>query len=270
MEYLTKKGIIDSFRKCGIQPGSVLMLHTDSIFLAQTRPMPKEDRYALFFEVLDEVIGPEGTNIIPTFTYSATNDEPFIIEETPSTVGGFTEYFRKQPGVLRSKDPIFSVATRGAKAKEFAHAEVGDAFGAKSVFGLLDRYNAWIACLACSLDQITYTHYIEQNFGVDYRYFKYFQYVIHKNKKVDKGLIRYFVRDLSRQTNLKLDYLKKRLKITKVLKEASIGRFSLNCIKSFKFKAEANNLLQQNNNSLILEGNLQKTHSRARNKQIIK
>jgi aminoglycoside 3-N-acetyltransferase len=162
------------------------------------------------------------------------------------------------------------VATRGAKAKEFAQAEVGDAFGARSVFGLLDHYNAWIVCLACSLDQITYTHYIEQNFGVDYRYFKYFKYVILKKEEEEKGLIRYFVRDLNRQTNLKLDCLKKRLKITKGLKKASIGRFSIYCITSSKFKTEANNLLQQNNNSLILEGSLQKTHSKARNIQIIK
>ena len=69
-----------------------------------------------------------------------------------------------------------------------------------------------------------------------------------KKKKKEKGLIRYFVRDLNRQTNLKLDCLKKRLKITKGLKEASIGRFSIYCTTSSKFKTEANNLLQKNNN----------------------
>ena len=167
MTYLDKEDIVTAFRECGIRPGSVLMLHSDAIFLSQTRPMPKEDKYALFFKALDEVLGPEGTLVIPTFTYSATKGEPFVVEETPSTVGDLTEYFRKQPGVHRSRDPIFSVAIHGAKAKEFAHVEVGDAFGPKSVFGLLDHYNAGIACLACSLDRITFTHYVEQIFGVD-------------------------------------------------------------------------------------------------------
>ena len=100
------------------------MLHSDAIVLSQTKPMPAEDRNNLLFDALDEVLGPKGTIVIPTFTYSATKGKPFIVEETPSTVGDLTEFFRKQPGVLRSCDPIFSVAVRGSKAEEFADVDV--------------------------------------------------------------------------------------------------------------------------------------------------
>ena len=132
MDFITKEDIIKAFRKCGISSGSVLMLHLDAIFLSQTRPMSKKDRYALFFEALDEVLGTKGTLIIPTFTYSATKGEPFIVEETPSTVGDLTEYFRKMPKVKRTRDPIFSVAVIGQKTNQFCKANIENCFGKNS------------------------------------------------------------------------------------------------------------------------------------------
>ena len=254
MAYLTKELIIDAFRKCGIQPGSVLMLHPDAIFLAQTRPMSKENRYALFFEALDEFLGQDGTLVIPTFTYSATKNEPFIVEETQSTVGGLSEYFRKIPGVLRSRDPNFSVAVRGKKSEEFANTEVKDAFGPTSIFGLLDRYNAWIACLACSFDRITYTHYVEQIFGVDYRYIKKFPYTIIENGNTNSGIVKYYVRDLKRNSAIHLYPLQKILSQKSHLINETIGRFQILAVKCHYFKTEAINLLSNNKKALILEG----------------
>ena len=254
MSYLDKKDIVEAFKKCGIQQGSVLMLHSDAIFLAQTRHMPKEDRYALLFEALNEVLGPEGTLIIPTFTYSATKGELFTVEETPSTVGELTEYFRKLPDVQRSRDPIFSVAVRGKKVEKFANAEVGDTFGEDSIFGLLDRHDAWIACLACSFDRITYTHYVEQKAGVDYRYFKNFTYEIVKKNEKERNTVRYFVRDLKRESTIKLDLLKARLEKIDKLYQSEMGKFLLSCVQSKIFRDEAKRLLMKKNNALILEG----------------
>ena len=254
MDYLTNKGIVEAFRKCGIQSGSVLMLHSDAIFLAQTRPMPKKDRYALFFEALDEVIGSQGTLIIPTFTYSATKREPFIVEETPSTVGDLTEYFRKLPGVLRSRDPIFSVAVYGAKAEEFANVEVVDAFGPGSVFELLDRYNAWIACLACSIDRITYTHYVEQIFCVDYRYYKNFPFTIIHNGSSQTGTIKYFVRDLDQKSDINLCMFSDELNKQEKLQKQPIGRFSIITVRCPFFRETALSMLSANPVVLIAEG----------------
>ena len=128
-------------------------------------------------------------------------------EITPSTVGDLTEYFRKLPDVLRSKDPNFSVAALGAKAEEFANANVSDAFGPGSFFELLDHYNAWIACIACSMDRITFTHYVEQLLCVGYRYFKKFYYTVIHAGEISSGTQKYFARTLESRPDIDLSLI---------------------------------------------------------------
>ena len=253
MAYLTKKLIINAFKKCGIQPGSVLMLHSDAIFLAQTKPKKKEDKYALLFAALDKVLGNEGTLVIPTFTYSATKNEPFILEETPSTVGEISEYFRKMPGVLRTSDPNFSVAVKGLKAQDFILTAVDNAFGSKSVFGLIDHHNAWIVCMACSLDRITFTHYVEQSIGVTYRYNKFFNYEIIKDNTTKIGRTKYYVRNLDIKSEINLLLLKKKLIMENKLHIQSLKRFSMMAVKCSDFKESAKLIINDNPLGLINE-----------------
>ena len=253
MDYLTKEDIIEAFRKCGIMSGSVLMLHLDAIFLSQTRPMSKKDRYALFFEALDEIIGTKGTLVIPTFTYSATKGEPFIVEETPSTVGDLTEYFRKMPMVKRTRDPIFSVAVIGQKTNKFCKANIENCFGNNSIFGLIEQSNAWLCCLASKF-LVTYTHFVEQLVGVDYRHFKNFEYRIIENGEEQKGVLKYYVRDLNRKSQMDLIGLEKRLREKEQFQTGNIGRFSLYAARSKDFRREAEYLISKKGNALIKEG----------------
>jgi len=254
MKYISKHDIVSAFRNCGIQSGDTLMLHSDAIVLAQTRPMDQEDRYMLFFEAMDDVLGSDGTLVIPTFTYSATKGERFYVEQTPSTVGALTEYFRKLPGVRRSSDPIFSVAVRGSGALELASVEVGDTFGPNSLFDLLHNRNAYIACLGCSFDRVTFTHYVEQSVGVSYRYFKAFPYTISRNGSDQSGVIRYYVRYLDRQTGTDLSRLKIAAAEPGFLHKASVGRFALITIACQDFYREAEILLRNDESALITEG----------------
>ena len=253
MKYLTKEDIVESFRKCGIKSGSVLMLHLDGIFLSQMQPMSKKDRYTLFFEALNEVLGPEGTLVIPTFTYSATKGEPFSVEETPSTVGDLTEYFRKMPVVKRTRDPIFSVAVIGQKTNQFCEVRVGDSFGKNSIFDLLDQSNAWLGCVASKF-LVTYTHFVEQSVGVDYRHFKNFEYRIIENGVEQKGVLKYYVRDLKRKSEMELSLLEKRLKEKEQFQIGKIGRFSISLVSCKDFRREAEYLISVNGNALIKDG----------------
>jgi len=253
MEYLTKEDIVGAFRRCGIKSGSVLMLHSDAIFLSQTEPMSKTDRYCLFFDAMDDVLGTEGTLVIPTFTYSATIGEPFIVEETPSTVGDLTEYFRKMPAVKRSRDPIFSVAAIGQKSRQFCEVKIEDSFGKDSIFDLLDQSNAWLCSLATKF-LVTHTHFVEQAVGVDYRYFKNFNYKIIENGIEQKGALKYYVRDVSRKSQMCLVDLEKRLREKKQFQTGKIGRFNIFATRSKEFRSEAEYLISIKGNALINEG----------------
>jgi len=246
--------IVEAFKLCGVRRGDVLMLHADAIVLAQLPPMTPEARFDVLFEALDEALGPEGTLVMPTFTYSFTKGEPFDASATPSAVGLLTEAFRTRPGVRRSGDPIFSVAARGRLADLFAQAAPDDGFGPNSAFAILAAQNAWLGCLGCGLDRLTFTHYVEQTVGVDYRYFKTFTGVRVEGGVETPGSTRYFVRDLERRTTIDLSRLKAALMRTGALRPASVGRVGLSAVRCADFEAAARALLAQNPSGLIQEG----------------
>lgn len=251
--YIHQTDIADAFRHCGIGRGDVLMLHSDAMVLAQLPPMCAEERYNTFFSALDGVLGPEGTLVLPTFTYSFAKSQAFSVEETPSSVGALTEHFRRMPGVLRSRDPIFSMAARGRLAEVFASVPIEDCFGRRSAFGLLHDNDASIACLGCKFE-FTFIHYVEQMTGVNYRYFKTFNGILEDKTGRRTAEVRYYVRDLGRRTECSFIRLRARLEERGLLKVRQLGRASLAALKCRDAFREAQALLEQQPNALIAEG----------------
>jgi len=216
--------------------------------------MTADQRFDVLFAALEEVLGPDGTLVMPTFTYSFTKGEPFDAAATPSTVGLLTEAFRSRPGVRRSRDPIFSVAARGPLADRFAAAATNDCFGPHSAFAILAAQDAWLACLGCSLDRLTFTHYVEQTAGVDYRYFKTFSGLCLDGGVETPASVRYFVRDLDRNTTIDLSRLKADLAQSGALATSAVGRVGLSAVRCSAFEAAARALLARNPSGLIQEG----------------
>lgn len=248
--------IVKAFDECGVASGDTIFLHCDAFFLSQLSGETTLEKVDLFFNILDELLGKNGTLILPTFTYSFTKGEEFNLEKTPSSVGLLTEYFRKRKGVNRSKDPNFSIACSGRNTEQFISAPTHDTFGPDSIFGLLHSQDAHIICLGCSLDRITYTHYVEEMLNVDYRYFKEFsgQIVEHGRNKEIK--VDYFVRDTSFDTAVNLGLLKSVLEKRSLIKKSSIGRASLLSVRAKDFFEQAKILLIQNKYGLIGAGQL--------------
>lgn len=255
MSYLCSDDIIKAFHGCGVRNGDTVMLHSDSIFLAQLPLMPPHERCNIFFSACEEVLGSDGTLVLPTFTYSFTRGEVYSPLTTPSSVGVLSEHFRSLPNVGRSRDPLFSVAARGRYADSFSQADPSDCFGSKSAFGLLELYNAWIVCIGCNLDRITFTHYVEQKFNVDYRYFKSFSGIICDSEYEAPADVRYFVRDLNRDSAIDLSLLSNYLMGKNLLMSAPVGRFRMYAIRVCDFLEGAKSLLQKNPVCLIKEGN---------------
>jgi aminoglycoside 3-N-acetyltransferase len=246
--------IVQAFRWCGVGRGDTLMLHADAMALGQLPPMSPQARFDVLFDALDQLLGPDGTLVMPTFSYSFTKGEPFDPAATPSAVGLLSEAFRGRPGVRRSRDPIFSVAARGRLADRFVEAAADDCFGPDSAFARLAEEDAWLACLACGFDRLTFTHYVEQAVGVDYRYFKTFSGLVRDGPTETPATVRYFVRDLDRDTVIDLSRLKAALAEAGTLATAPVGRVGLSAVRSRAFEAAARALLAQNPSGLIHEG----------------
>lgn len=253
--YIDISDIKDSFEEVGLRKGDTVMLHCDAMVTAQFPPEPNAKRFDLLLDVLEEILGEDGTLVVPTFTYSFTQGDVFDIRHSPSSVGVISEYFRNRTGVVRSSDPIFSVAAKGRHANRFADSNSKDCFGAGSAFELLLALQGKILCLGCSLDRVTFVHYVEQRCGVDYRYYKEFSgEIIDLDGRRQFHTVRFYVRDLTRDTNVSLRKLRQRLIGADLLNTAELGRVGLAVVGCDDFFRVARVLLDEDPAALIKGG----------------
>ena len=157
----------------------------------------REDRWCAFiFEQIMDVLGPSGTMLVGTFSYSCSNPAvPFVLEETPSEIGPFTNWFRQQSQAIRSLHPIFSVAGIGPLASEILTNVGGAAFGPCSPFGRLSGSDVRFVSLGVPFHlSITYLHHLEQCYGCNHRYHKIFTTPVIKEGVIQKGPFLGYVR----------------------------------------------------------------------------
>ena len=136
--------------------------------------------------------------VVPSFTYSFTDNLNFSINKSKTEVGRFSEEVRLQcSSKLRTLDPIFSVIdveNYGWTGSQWN----AEAFGLQSIWESWDKYNGII--LNIDLPEIisTQIHYIEKISQVPYRFNKTFiGNVSDFDDNTFKLQYNYFVRDLS-------------------------------------------------------------------------
>jgi aminoglycoside 3-N-acetyltransferase len=117
-------------------------------------------------------LGPQGNIVLPTHSWNLMNRglRIFDVRETPSCVGAVTEWFRKQPGVVRSLHPTHSVAAMGPLSKMITkgHQDAVAPCGEGSPYARLLELDATILFLGAPLDTNTSYHCCEGLVGVPY------------------------------------------------------------------------------------------------------
>ena len=148
----------------GINPGPT------ALFEAPATDMTAEDAAALL-ATLQGVLGLEGTLAVPTCTEREGYPKPtFDPALSPSEAGAFSEFFRMQPGVIRSHSPTHSVAalgpgasaiTAGHRAAAGRPTPWGDgAFGHGSPWDVLAARAAWWVGLDVEWDTSYFISYL--------------------------------------------------------------------------------------------------------------
>jgi aminoglycoside 3-N-acetyltransferase len=139
-----------------------------------------DDACIAIYRALRDVIGPKGTILAPTFTFSFCRNQPFV-PETSATTGGpynsfaaFPEYLRKRPDAVRSEDPIFSVAGEGPLAQTLLTDLPHECLGHDCVFDRVRQANGKIVLLGIGLFEAVFRHYVESVLHVPWRYDKQF------------------------------------------------------------------------------------------------
>lgn len=163
---ISRDQLKQDFVDLGIQSGETLFVHS-----AMSKVGYIEGGAETLIEVLQEILGTEGTLAFPTFTFPeggvyrtiSNPDYVFDPEEQPSSVGHITEVFRKMDGVFRSCHPTHSISCWGKNAEKITeeHIETGGNWGPETPFGKLIEQDASILAIGVPISMFTFFHCIE-------------------------------------------------------------------------------------------------------------
>ena len=197
MSGYTYQDLVAAFKSVGLKRGDVVFSHSNIGFFG----FPEGERtngnaFEVILGAFLDVIGKEGTLVVPTFTYSFPHNKTYDPDYTPSDCGVFTEMLRQHPQSYRSDDPCVSVTAIGKLAKEVTINIPENSYGSDSFFDRFYKSDGVI----CNLNRdagSTFIHYVERKLNVPYRFDKTFSGVFCKNKKQEERKSTIWVRDLS-------------------------------------------------------------------------
>ena len=158
---VTKADLVDGFHELGLVERDTVMVHSSLRSLGHVEGGAKA-----VVDALLETIGPSGTLVVPTLSFSGDmfthfqtydNEHPFNASVTPSRMGRVSESVRQMPGALRSVHPSHSVAAYGPNAAYLTQDHYKDrhAFGKLSPYYRLCERKGKILMLGVELTHMT-------------------------------------------------------------------------------------------------------------------
>lgn len=179
---MNKSAVVDALRNVGLQAGDTVFVHSDLMVLGLMRQPDGSVGFAvpaeLMFQAIQWIIGPNGTIVIPAFSYSWSEGKTYDPSKDPASTGLFSNFVLSQSGTRRSAHPILSLAANGPQAEGIIIGHDDSAFGAGSPYAALHRLNAKL--LLVGVPFCSFKDYVEVACDVPYRYKKTF-----KGKKMD-------------------------------------------------------------------------------------
>ena len=136
-----KQDIVKALREMGIRRGDCLLVHSSLSSMGYV-----EGGADAVVDALLEVLGEEGTLMVPTFTHSGT--EYYDPLASPSKNGAITEAVRRRPEAVRSLHPTHAPTAIGRYAEAFMrdHLKRGP-LGIDCPVDRLARQGGWVLLL---------------------------------------------------------------------------------------------------------------------------
>ena len=176
-----KPDIVQALHAAGLQKGDTAYFSTSLGMMGVAEGVStQDDLNSLFLEAITEAIGNNGTIIIPTYSYTigkGNMDSPAIFDPktTPAETGPFPNFFLQQKSVIRSEDPMMSMAALGPKAQELFKELPQTSYGADSVYArLANMPNTKAVSLGLGPNWTPFIHHADWLSKVPFRYDKLF------------------------------------------------------------------------------------------------
>lgn len=185
--------------KLMIQKGDIIYLTSEVLGLA--RICKKNGEYFdpnRFIDSFLEIIGSEGTLLIPTFNWEFSNNGYYDYLKSPCTTGSLGKAALKRTDFKRTLHPMHSFAVWGKAKKELSERKQVDSYDNDSPFQYMLENNA--KCVIVGTDYrhaYTFVHFVEKKETVPYRFTKFFYgNYIDENRIVSEREYSSYVRDL--------------------------------------------------------------------------
>jgi len=154
-----KDDISGGLRSLGLEAGALVLVHSSLSSLGHV-----SGGAGAVVRALLEVVGPEGTLVLPAFVGPGEVWEGL---ETPTTMGAVPSAFLGLPDTRRSSHPTHSVAAQGPLAEELVRDHpLGPAMGPGSPFHRLLERDAWVLLLGVDCQTSAMMHLPEQDLGL--------------------------------------------------------------------------------------------------------
>lgn len=167
---VTQDEIVGGLRELGLGQGDLVTLHSSLKSLGHV----EGGGHAVIGALL-ETIGPEGTILMPAFSFPLkSQDEPiFDVRETPSCVGLISELFRREYATHRSVHLSHSYSAAGPLAQELTtHRLDITPCGEESPLGKFMGRDGKILLLGVGYNSCTAFHVVEERMKASYMRFE--------------------------------------------------------------------------------------------------
>ena len=216
-----KKTIRDALKSVGLKRDDTVLVHSDSTVIREISNLTWGESLDLLKECFLNIIGNNGTLVVPTFNWDFCKGQTYDHDETRSQVGMFSNNILFDDHSLRSLHPIYSFAAIGPSAISLFADISNSSFGENSVFHRLYQQNAKMV-LFNSYADFAFVHYVEQVKKVKYRYLKYFTGSLRRNGITEVDTFDFNVRKKSDTTKFNNKGLHKLLIDSKKMKKTMI------------------------------------------------
>ncbi|MBR3834093.1 MAG: AAC(3) family N-acetyltransferase [Lachnospiraceae bacterium] len=229
----TYNDIVDALKNLNINEGDSIFVHSNLGFFGKMENCSNADELCEnFLNAIVEVIGEEGTLVLPAFSYSFCNNEIFDVNNTCTKCGIFSEYLRKKEGSVRSQDPNFSIVAYGKEKIYYTENPTNESFGKGSFWERFLNRKGKIVCMNFDSGS-TFVHYVERQNNVPYRYNKAFNGIIKDRDKERKDYFVHYVYDKDVLEDApSFNYLDALCKKNGICKSVCIGRGIINAMES--------------------------------------
>ena len=169
---LGRNEIVSALHDAGVEKGMTVFSHSNIAFFGRVNGANSmDDLVKVMLDCFTEALGPDGTLLLPVFTYSFGSeklDKVFDVQRSFSQTSSMGNWLIASGNGARTRDPMLSVVAIGKKADELTNEIDRVCFGRDSIWARLHRDDALICNL--NLDSgSTYLHWVEREARVPYR-----------------------------------------------------------------------------------------------------